>query len=108
MHAFHNAGLLRQVLPRSLSAPICLYDNSEARHHELAVHLRESQTVKRANTNAKRAATRAANKAKKLATDAQHASSKKTQDTEDGEGGADWGSEGESSSEGEHDEGNQV
>lgn len=117
VHAFHNAGLLRQVLPRSLSAPIRLYDNSQAQHYELAAHLRESQTVKRANTNAKRAATRATNKAKKLATEAQRASGmtrvanpiigQNPQDTEDGAGGADWGSDGEGSSEGEHDEGNE-
>ena len=65
MHAFHNAGLIRKALPRSLVAPTPLYNDSRARHFELAVHLREAQTVKRATTKSKAAATCALNKAKK-------------------------------------------
>jgi hypothetical protein len=46
-HAFHNAHLLRISLPRSLVAPILLYENREAKHIEIATDLRNMQEVKR-------------------------------------------------------------
>lgn len=65
MHAFHNATLLRKILPRHLTAPKPLYIDRKARHVEIAAGLRITQTEKRARTAAKAAATREANKAKK-------------------------------------------
>jgi hypothetical protein len=65
MHAFHNATLLRKILPRHLTAPKPLYIDRKARHFEIAAGLRVTQTEKRARTAAKAAATREANKAKK-------------------------------------------
>ncbi|KAJ7711067.1 hypothetical protein B0H16DRAFT_1480617 [Mycena metata] len=46
-HAFHNAHLLRQVLPRALVAPVPFFPDREAKHHELAVKLREIKNGKR-------------------------------------------------------------
>jgi hypothetical protein len=65
MHAFHNATLLRKILPRHLTAPKPLYVDRKAHHFEIAAGLRVTQTEKRARTAAKAAATRQANKAKK-------------------------------------------
>ncbi|KAF8914285.1 hypothetical protein CPB84DRAFT_1811643 [Gymnopilus junonius] len=45
-HAFHNAHLLRTTLPRSLIAPILLYENREAKHIEIAKDLRTTQDSK--------------------------------------------------------------
>lgn len=46
-HAFHNAHLLRTVLPRSLITPIPLYLDRRTKHIEIAVSLRATQEVKR-------------------------------------------------------------
>ncbi|KAJ7035837.1 hypothetical protein C8F04DRAFT_1340815 [Mycena alexandri] len=46
-HAFHNAHLLRQVLPRALVAPVPLFPEREVKHHELAAKLREIKNGKR-------------------------------------------------------------
>jgi hypothetical protein len=54
-HGFHNAHLLRAALPRSLTIPIPLYQDRQAKHIELAGNLRATQDVKR-NTAKVRAA----------------------------------------------------
>ena len=45
-HAFHNAHFLRATLPRSLVAPIPLYQDRQAKHTEIAGKLRISQESK--------------------------------------------------------------
>lgn len=52
-HAFHNAHLLRAVLPRSLVAPIPLFQNRSAKHIKIAEKLRSTQEVKRALAKAR-------------------------------------------------------
>ncbi|KAJ7715958.1 hypothetical protein B0H16DRAFT_1667025 [Mycena metata] len=61
-HAFHNAHLLRQVLPRALVAPVLLFPEREAKHHELAARLREIK-----NAEEKRKSTEDTRTAKKSA-----------------------------------------
>ena len=65
-HALHNATLLRKFLPRNLTAPKPLYNDREAKHHEIAAKLRVTQAEKRARTAAKRKATQDAKKKKAL------------------------------------------
>jgi hypothetical protein len=65
LHALHNATLLRNILPRHLTAPKPLYADRKARHCEIATSLRVTQAAKRSLTAAKSKATRDANKAKK-------------------------------------------
>lgn len=55
-HAFHNAHLLREVLPRTLIAPIPLFADRKAKHYELAVSLREIKNGKRKRAAEKRTA----------------------------------------------------
>lgn len=51
-HAFHNAHLLRAILPRPLVAPNPVYQNRLAKHIEIAGNLRVTQEIKRATTKA--------------------------------------------------------
>ncbi|KAJ7822982.1 hypothetical protein B0H14DRAFT_3146177 [Mycena olivaceomarginata] len=55
-HGFHNAHLLRQVLPRSLIQPIPLFADREAKHFELAETLRGIKSLKRKRMQEKREA----------------------------------------------------
>ncbi|KAG6818880.1 hypothetical protein H0H93_000679 [Arthromyces matolae] len=67
MHALHNAHLIRDVLPRSLSAPRPYVPDSRASRNELSVRLSISGPEKRAETQRKAQETRAKNKASKAA-----------------------------------------
>src|ERR1700732_1034538 len=62
MHALHNATLLRNILPRHLTAPKCLYTDRTVRHHEIAAQIRVTQVEKCARTAVKSKAMREANK----------------------------------------------
>ncbi|KAJ7703890.1 hypothetical protein B0H17DRAFT_1157051 [Mycena rosella] len=53
-HAFHNAHLLRAVLPRDLVAPIPIFTERTAKHDELAAQLREILTTRKAAAVAKK------------------------------------------------------
>ena len=57
-HAFHNAHFLRASLPRSLIAPIPLYENRMEKHHEFANNLRTTQDSKRSAAKVRAAAKR--------------------------------------------------
>ncbi|KAJ7195229.1 hypothetical protein GGX14DRAFT_377253 [Mycena pura] len=57
MAALHNATQLRRVLPRALTVPRPIYADRKAHHVERAAVLRQSQIVKRAETQEKRRAT---------------------------------------------------
>jgi hypothetical protein len=46
-HAFHNAHLLHEVVPRELIAPVLLFENRKLKHHELAAELCSSQADRR-------------------------------------------------------------
>ncbi|KAJ7749818.1 hypothetical protein DFH07DRAFT_746516, partial [Mycena maculata] len=58
-HAFHNAHLLRQALPRGLTVPIPLFADRKAKHDELASALRETKDGKRKRAREKREAKKA-------------------------------------------------
>ncbi|KAJ7769297.1 hypothetical protein B0H16DRAFT_1660998 [Mycena metata] len=62
MHALHNAYLIREILPRALTAPIPYLQDRVASHHRFAAQLRETGPAKRAATQAKTQATKAKNK----------------------------------------------
>lgn len=67
LHALHNATLLRNILPRRLTAPKPMYEDQRAQHYEIATKLRTTQAAKRARTAAKSRETREASKAKQQA-----------------------------------------
>ncbi|KAJ7152143.1 hypothetical protein C8R46DRAFT_913659, partial [Mycena filopes] len=62
LHALHNAHLIREIIPRVLTAPIPYLQDRIASHHRFAAHLRETGPAKRAATQAKTQATKAKNK----------------------------------------------
>ena len=59
-HAFHNAHLLRKVLPQSLVAPVALFGDRNLQHRELATELRRSQGARREQLKTQREAKKAA------------------------------------------------
>ncbi|EPQ60241.1 hypothetical protein GLOTRDRAFT_112937 [Gloeophyllum trabeum ATCC 11539] len=67
MHALHNAALLRDVLPRSLTAPRRYLHDRLSKLDEIAKGLQVSGPAKRAQSAAKAAETRARNKKAKEA-----------------------------------------
>ncbi|KAJ7165291.1 hypothetical protein C8R46DRAFT_1163680 [Mycena filopes] len=70
MHALHNAHLIRETLPRHLTAPKPCFTDRRSKHDEFAAVLREIGPVKRADIVAKTQATKQCNKqdkAEKLA-----------------------------------------
>ncbi|KZT28379.1 hypothetical protein NEOLEDRAFT_1161183 [Neolentinus lepideus HHB14362 ss-1] len=62
MHALHNAALIRDVLPRSLTKPQRYLSNRSSKLNEISESLRISGPAKRAESAAKAAETRARNK----------------------------------------------
>jgi len=56
-HAFHNAHLIRAVLPRDLTIPIAYSADRVAHHASIATKLREIQGGKRQNAAEKKRAT---------------------------------------------------
>lgn len=65
LHALHNAQLLRETLPRSLSEPKYYLPNRRQTHHLAALDLQKTGPEKRAASAAKAAATRVKNKVEK-------------------------------------------
>lgn len=65
LHALHNAALLREALPRNLTAPTPLHPDSREFCDQTAVKLRILQTEKRKKSAAKAKATRLATQIKK-------------------------------------------
>jgi hypothetical protein len=55
IHAFHNAHLIRAILPRDLTAPIPYTVDRRAHHDHIAETLRTAQDAKRAVTALKTA-----------------------------------------------------
>ena len=55
-HAFHNAHLIRAVLPRELTIPVAYSVDRVAHHFSIATKLREIQDGKRQNTAEKKKA----------------------------------------------------
>lgn len=67
MHGLHNAHLIREILPRSLTAPTPYLPDRAASHDRFAAELRETGPAKRAETQAKTKATRDRNKQRGIA-----------------------------------------
>ncbi|KAF8143985.1 hypothetical protein K438DRAFT_1910992 [Mycena galopus ATCC 62051] len=67
LHALHNAHLLRDTLPRSLTAPIACFMNQQQKHEEFASLVRVSGPAKRAAIVKKAQETREKNKQAKVA-----------------------------------------
>lgn len=59
-HTFHNAHLLRKVLPRLLVAPLALFEDRNLKHKDLATQLRRSQGARREQLKTQREAKKAA------------------------------------------------
>ncbi|KAF5372390.1 hypothetical protein D9615_009298 [Tricholomella constricta] len=66
MHALHNAHLIRETLPRHLTAPKPIFEDRQAKHREFSAVLQETGPVKRAGATAQAQATRAKNKKAKV------------------------------------------
>jgi hypothetical protein len=49
-HAFHNAHLIREILPHNLTVPIAFRADRHAHHTQIAVDLRNTRDEKRAAT----------------------------------------------------------
>ncbi|KAF8514684.1 hypothetical protein JB92DRAFT_3115468 [Gautieria morchelliformis] len=64
LNAIHNADLVRETLPRALTAPEPLHQDRRSYHDRMAAQVRVMRTHKRAQTKAKAKATRSANKEK--------------------------------------------
>ncbi|KAJ6576116.1 hypothetical protein DFH09DRAFT_1078464 [Mycena vulgaris] len=62
MHGLHSAHLIREVLPRTLTAPVPYLQDHSASHQRFAATLRETGPARRAEIRAKTQATRAKNK----------------------------------------------
>ncbi|KAJ6600531.1 hypothetical protein DFH09DRAFT_1257967 [Mycena vulgaris] len=67
MHGLHNAHLIRDILPRSLTEPMPYLSDRVASHSRFAALLRQTGPAKRAETKARTQATRARNKQTKAA-----------------------------------------
>lgn len=67
MHALHNAALIRETLPRNLTAPKPFFEDRRAEHDKIAAWLRISGPAKRAETQRKQKETREKNKNKRVA-----------------------------------------
>lgn len=61
-HGLHNAHLVRETLPRHLTAPKPCFVDRRAKHHQFAAALREVGPEKHAQAIAKGQATKAKNK----------------------------------------------
>ncbi|KAG2004503.1 hypothetical protein CC2G_003056 [Coprinopsis cinerea AmutBmut pab1-1] len=64
-HALHNAVLLREAIPRSLTQPLLVFQDRKAKHDEFAATLQITGPAKRADTAAKRKETTARKSAAK-------------------------------------------
>lgn len=70
-HAFHNAHLIRAILPRQLTIPIAYAEDRQAHHDQIAAKFRLSQEAKRlssataAKKNAEKEAAKPTGKGKK-------------------------------------------
>ena len=86
MHGIHNAHLIRETLPRELTAPRPYLSDRLAKHKELAAQLRISGPAKHAETNAKRAQTVQKNKQARESRNQRLADNGPQQDEESDEG----------------------